>query len=161
MLHKQPIDGSLMHITIRRRVILAVAALVALAAALFALESTHATVANGAGLKPALNGSGENLYNGKRGGTLTVYDSEDFEHLDPGESYFAIDYEAMYATQMTLYHYLPNTGSKLSPYLASGPPIASNHGLTLTVHIRPNVRFSPPVNRAVTSADVAYAIDRG
>ncbi len=24
----------------------------------------------------------------KRGGTLTVYTSEDFEHLDPGESYF-------------------------------------------------------------------------
>jgi peptide/nickel transport system substrate-binding protein len=162
MLHKQPNDGSLMHISIRRRALLAVAALVAAAATLFALETSRATtIANGAGLKPALTGAGENLYNGKRGGTLTVYDSEDFEHLDPGESYFAIDYEAMYATQMTLYHYLPNTGSKLSPYLATGMPVVSNHGLTLTVHIRPNVRFSPPVNRAVTSADVAYAIERG
>ena len=34
-------------------------------------------------------------------------------------------------------------------------------GRTLTVHIRTNVHFSPPVNRAVTSADVAYAIERG
>jgi peptide/nickel transport system substrate-binding protein len=151
-----------MHISLRRRTIVAVAALVALAAALFAFEAGKSTgVANGAGLKPALSGSGENLYNGKRGGTLTVYDSEDFEHLDPGESYFAIDYEVMYATQMTLYHYLPNTGSKLSPYLASGMPIVTNGGKTITVHIRPNVKFSPPVSRDVTSADVAYAIERG
>jgi peptide/nickel transport system substrate-binding protein len=31
----------------------------------------------------------------------------------------------------------------------------------VTVHIRANVHFSPPVNRAVTSADIAYAIERG
>src|SRR5579862_8915788 len=143
MLHKQPIDGSLMHITIRRRVILAVAALVALAAALFALESTHATVANGAGLKPALNGSGENLYNGKRGGTLTVYDSEDFEHLDPGEAYFSLDYQVMYAVQMPLFEYLPNNTTTASPMLASGPAVVTNGGKTVTVHIKPNVHFSP------------------
>src|SRR5579862_8475256 len=162
MLHTQPDDGSLMHISLRRRAIVAVAALVALAAALFAFEAGQSTnVANGAGLKPALNGAGENLYNGKRGGTLTVYSSEDFEHLDPGEAYFSIDYEVMYATQMTLYHYLPNTGTTLSPYLATGMPIVTNGGKTITVHIRPNVKFSPPVNRDVTSADVAYAIERG
>ncbi|MGH2851565.1 MAG: ABC transporter substrate-binding protein [Solirubrobacteraceae bacterium] len=154
-----------MHITIRRRVVLAVAALVALAAALFALESSHATVANGAGLKPALNGSGENLYNGKKGGTLTVYDSEDFEHLDPGEAYFSLDYEVMYATQRPLFRYLPNTGSKLSPDLATVVPTTANGGIkdggkVITVHIRTGVDFSPPVNRAVTSADVAYAIER-
>ena len=34
-------------------------------------------------------------------------------------------------------------------------------GKTVTVHIQPNVKFSPPVNRVVTSADVAYAIERG
>ena len=31
----------------------------------------------------------------------------------------------------------------------------------MTVHIRHGVKFSPPVNREVTSADVAYAIERG
>jgi len=162
MLRKQPNDGSPMQISIRRRAIVAVAALAALAATLFALESSQAPgIANGAGLKPALNGSGENLYNGKRGGVLTSYTSEDFAHLDPGEAYFAIDYEVMYATQLTLYHYLPNTESTLSPNLASGMPIVSGGGKTITVHIKSNVRFSPPVNRAVTSADVAYAIERG
>ena len=29
------------------------------------------------------------------------------------------------------------------------------------MHIRKGVHFSPPVNREVTSADVAYAIERG
>ncbi len=33
-------------------------------------------------------------------------------------------------------------------------------GKTVTIHIHPGVHFSPPVNREVTSADVAYAIER-
>jgi peptide/nickel transport system substrate-binding protein len=32
---------------------------------------------------------------------------------------------------------------------------------TVTVHLREGVNFSPPVNREVTSEDVAYAIERG
>src|ERR1035441_8107965 len=94
---------------IRRRAIAGLAALFAVAAALFAIASSQtATPATGAALKPAQSGSGESLTNGKKGGTLTVYDSEDFEHLDPGEAYFALDYEIMYATQMPLFEYLPN-----------------------------------------------------
>jgi peptide/nickel transport system substrate-binding protein len=152
----------MMNTSIRRRGFAALVALFAAAAALFAIASSNsATVANGAGLKPAQSGSGENLTNGKRGGTLTVYDSEDFEHLDPGESYFALDYEVMYATQMPLFEYLPNNTTVAAPMLASGPAIVSDGGKTVTVHIKPDVHFSPPVNRAVTSADVAYAIERG
>jgi peptide/nickel transport system substrate-binding protein len=152
----------MMNTSIRRRALATVLVLFAAAAALFAYASSHSTtVANGAGLAPAQTGSGENLYNGKRGGTLTVYDSEDFEHLDPGEAYFALDYEIMYATQMPLYEYLPNTSTTLSPMLASGMPIVTDGGKTVTVHIKDDVHFSPPVNRLVTSADVAYAIERG
>jgi peptide/nickel transport system substrate-binding protein len=102
----------------------------------------------------------------KRGGTLTVYSSEDFEHLDPGESYFTQDYGVDYATQRPLFSYKPNTTDVLSPDLASVMPTAANGGITdggktVTVHIRQHVFFSPPVNREVTSADVAYAIERG
>jgi peptide/nickel transport system substrate-binding protein len=137
-------------------------ALLGAAALWFAFESSHSTtVATGAGLKPAQTGAGETLTNGKRGGTLTVYDSEDFLHLDPGEAYFDLDYEVMYATQMPLFEYLPNNTQVAAPMLASGPAVVSNGGKTVTVHIKPNVHFSPPVNRAVTSADVAYAIERG
>jgi peptide/nickel transport system substrate-binding protein len=112
-------------------------------------------------LKPGESPTTQQLFNGKKGGTLQVYDQEDFEHLDPGQSYFAIDYEAIYATQRPLYSYMPNNEDTASPDLASGQPIVTNGGKTVTVHIKPNVYFSPPVNRAVTSADVAYAIERG
>src|SRR5215831_5895908 len=51
----------------------------------------------------------------KRGGTLTVYSSEDFEHLDPGESYFTQDYGVDYVSQRPLFSYKPNTTETLSP----------------------------------------------
>lgn len=112
-------------------------------------------------LKPALDGSGQVLNNGKMGGTLNVFQHEDFEHLDPGESYFSLDYDVLYPTQAALYMFAPNSSTQIIPYLASGMPILSDGGKTVTVHIKSNVHFSPPVNRAVTSADVAYAIERG
>ena len=117
-------------------------------------------------LKAGENPVGQNLYNGKKGGTLTVYSSEDFEHLDPGESYFELDYAVMYATQRPLFSYPPNSTQTLAPDLATAVPTLANGGITdggktITVHIQPNVKFSPPVNRTVTSKDVAYAIERG
>jgi peptide/nickel transport system substrate-binding protein len=101
----------------------------------------------------------------KRGGTLTVYSSEDFEHLDPGESYFVQDYGVDYQTQRPLFSYMPNTADTVSPDLATVIPTTANGGITnggktVTVHIKQGVYFSPPVNREVTSADVAYAIER-
>jgi peptide/nickel transport system substrate-binding protein len=102
----------------------------------------------------------ESQSGGRRGGTLTVLNHEDFERIDPGEAYFSIDYEAMYATQRPLYSYKPDTFTTTTPDMASGPPEVSSDGRTITVHIRHGVHFSPPVNREVTSADVAYAIER-
>ena len=112
-------------------------------------------------LRPALNGSGENLSGGKRGGTLTVYSHTDFGTLDPGEGYSTIDEELAIATQRPLFSYLPNHTQTLSPDLASAPAAISSDGRTVTVHIRQGIHFSPPVNREVTSADVAFAIERG
>jgi peptide/nickel transport system substrate-binding protein len=116
-------------------------------------------------LKAGENPAGQTLTGGKKGGNLTVYSSEDFEHLDPGESYFTQDYGVDYATQRPLFSYKPNTSTTLSPDLATEVPTTSNGGITdggktVTVHIRSGVFFSPPVNREVTSADVAYAIER-
>ncbi len=92
---------------------------------------------------------------------LTVYEEEDFENLDPGGSYSDQDYTVMSATQRPLYSYPPNTATKLEPDVAAGPPIVSDGGKTVTVHIKRHIYFSPPVNREVTSGDVAYAIERG
>ncbi|HEX4438099.1 MAG TPA: ABC transporter substrate-binding protein [Solirubrobacteraceae bacterium] len=102
----------------------------------------------------------EPLTGGKRGGTLHVLDETDFERIDPGMAYYGLDYQVIYSTQRPLYSRTPNS-SEPSPDLASGPPVISSDGKTVTVKIRSGVHFSPPVNREVTSADVAYAIDRG
>lgn len=103
----------------------------------------------------------QSLTGGKKGGTLTVLNSTDFEHIDPGQSYYSIDYEAVYATNRPLYSYKPNTFKEATPDLAEGQPEISADKKTVVVHIRKGVHFGPPVNREVTSADVAYAIDRG
>jgi peptide/nickel transport system substrate-binding protein len=102
----------------------------------------------------------------KRGGTLTVYTSTGFSALDPGRSHVSLDYGIDVATQRPLFSYLPNTENGLSPDLATAIPTVANGGVTdggrtITVHIRKGVYFSPPVDREVTSADVAYAIERG
>ena len=121
----------------------------------------------GVPLKAGENPATETLNpNGKKGGTLTSYSSEDFLHLDPGAAYFTQDYTAVYPTQRTLLIYPPNSSTQLAPNLATEVPSTANGGITdggktITVHIQHGVKFSPPVNREVTSADVAYAIDRG
>jgi peptide/nickel transport system substrate-binding protein len=102
----------------------------------------------------------QSLTGGKQGGTLTVLNHEDFEHIDPGAAYFSIDYEAVYAVQRPLYSYKPNTFSEIQPDLAEKPAEVTEGGKLVTVHIHHGVHFSPPVNREVTSADVAYALNR-
>ncbi len=98
---------------------------------------------------------------GHRGGTLTILTSQDVASLDPGSAYASLDLNVLAATQRTLYAYKPTDPTNISPDLAAGPPQISPDGKTLTVKIRSGVRFSPPVNREVTSRDVAYAIERG
>jgi peptide/nickel transport system substrate-binding protein len=96
----------------------------------------------------------------KKGGTLRVQSAESFEHLDPGQSYFQLDYGAVYAVQRPLFAFKPDNPTDAQPDLASGPADVSADGKTVTVHIKPDVKYSPPVNRAATSADVKYAIER-
>jgi peptide/nickel transport system substrate-binding protein len=97
----------------------------------------------------------------RRGGTLVARTLEDLHSLDPGNSYFELEYPIIYATQRPLYSVLPGAAERLMPDLAAGPPAISDYGMTVTVRIRRGIRFSPPVDREVTSADVAYAIERG
>ena len=112
-------------------------------------------------LKAGENPAGQKLYGKHRGGTLTVYDHEDFERFDPAEAYGGEDYTVLYAVERPLYSYPPNTADKLTPDVAAGAPAISDGGKTMTVTIKPHIYFSPPVNREVTAADVAYAIERG
>jgi peptide/nickel transport system substrate-binding protein len=112
-------------------------------------------------LRPAFDGSGEDLVGGQKGGTLTVLDNEDFEHLDPGQTYFSLDYEVIYAVDRPLYRFRPDSTARLMPDMAASMPTISDGGRTVTVKLRSGVHYSPPVNREVTAADVKYAIERG
>jgi peptide/nickel transport system substrate-binding protein len=97
---------------------------------------------------------------GKKGGTITVLSNGDIDHLDPGAAYYQFTYAITYVTQRPLLAYKPNS-IQPTPDLATSMPTVSNGGKTVTVHIRKGIKFSPPVNREVTSADVKYAIERG
>ena len=97
---------------------------------------------------------------GKKGGTLTVLQEGDFEHLDPGIAYYSVDYMVVFSTQRPLYSNKPNTASQASPDLAASAPEISSDNKQITVHLREGVKFSPPVNREVTAEDVAYAFQR-
>jgi peptide/nickel transport system substrate-binding protein len=93
------------------------------------------------------------------GGTLNLISNAAWIHLDPGASYFQIDYLVVYATQTPLYTFTPTSDTPV-PLLASGPPKISSGGKTVTVTIKSGWKFSPPVNRVITSEDVAWAFER-
>ncbi len=98
---------------------------------------------------------------GKQGGKLTMLWTDDVDNIDPGITYYQMGYMVGYATQRPLYSWKPDDGQTPVPDLAESDPEISEDGRTVTVKIRTGVRFSPPVDREVTSADVKYAIERG
>ena len=57
-------------------------------------------------------------------------------------------------------HVAGAAGTRLMPDLAERVPAPTNGGRTYTFTLRRGVRFGPPVNRAITSADVRYALER-
>ncbi|MEA2472311.1 MAG: peptide/nickel transport system substrate-binding protein [Thermoleophilaceae bacterium] len=96
----------------------------------------------------------------KKGGTLTVIATDDIQYMDPGAQYYQFDYMVLAQPgQRALYGWKAG-GTKPVPDLATSMPQVSDGGRTIKITLRKGVKFSPPVNRAVTSADVKYAIER-
>jgi peptide/nickel transport system substrate-binding protein len=100
------------------------------------------------------------IASGQKGGTLTQLGSTDVDFLDPGHSYYTAGFQVIYATNRTLYSFKPEDGVNPVPDLAASAPEISADKKTVTVKLRTGVKFGPPVNRAVTSKDVKYAIER-
>jgi len=98
----------------------------------------------------------------KMGGTAIVLESAGgVDSLDPGYWYYQTDYEDLdQTTQRSLYGFGPSdTGPR--PDLATGMPVLSDGGKTLTIHIRPNIHYSAPLSsQTVTTADIKYAMER-
>jgi peptide/nickel transport system substrate-binding protein len=110
--------------------------------------------------EPAQQGD-EAQQEAKKGGDLTMLYAADVDNIDPGITYYQYGFPVAYATQRPLYSYKPDDAINPEPDLAEGPPQISEDGQTVTITIRTGVKFSPPVDREVTSADVKYAIERG
>jgi len=96
----------------------------------------------------------------KKGGDLSVLYAGDVDNIDPGITYYQYGFLVTYATQRPLYSFKPDDAINPEPDLAEGAPEISEDGKTLTIKIRTGVKFSPPVDREVTTADVKYAIER-
>jgi peptide/nickel transport system substrate-binding protein len=98
---------------------------------------------------------------GQKGGTLTMLTNGDVDDaLDPGYSYYQLDFIYDYAMHRPVISYKPNDTTKASPDLGSEYPTVSKDGKTVTIKLKKGIKFSPPVNREVTAADVKYALER-
>ena len=104
----------------------------------------------------------------KAGGTLNVGWENNFadmsDSFDPTGEYlgdaWGILSGLMVRNLVSYKHVAGAAGNVLVPDIATSVPKATNGGKTYTFHLKPNIKFSPPVNRAVTSADFVTALDR-
>ncbi|MEA2313300.1 MAG: peptide/nickel transport system substrate-binding protein [Solirubrobacteraceae bacterium] len=97
---------------------------------------------------------------GKQGGKLTYLAAADVDYIDPGQTYYTFGYQVLYATNRPLYSFAPGDTSKPHADLAEGDPQISADKKTITVKIKPNIKYGPPVNRVVKTADIKYAFER-
>jgi len=110
--------------------------------------------------------SGAAAGSGARGGTYRV-ETTDFgfsNNFDPTGEY-TTDAWGIYRGLLirTLVGYRMTAGvagNQLVPDLATTVPTPTDGGLTWTFTLKSGVRFSPPVNRAVTSHDIVTAFER-
>src|SRR5271156_5720862 len=96
-----------------------------------------------------------------KGGTLTMDVRGTPDSFDPGNTYYAwvLDFDHLYTMPLFGYKSCPgNCGLTLVPDLATSMGTTSDHGLTWTVQIQPDVKFEN--GTVVTAADVKYAIER-
>jgi peptide/nickel transport system substrate-binding protein len=108
---------------------------------------------------------GGNQATPQKGGVLRTAQS-DFgftNGFDPTGEYVAsaIDlYGAMERTLMGYKHVADAAGNELVPDLAEAAPEISSDGLKYTFKLKSGVKWAPPLDRDVTSKDVAYAFQR-
>jgi peptide/nickel transport system substrate-binding protein len=115
---------------------------------------------SGSGSSGGGNAAQQETGGGKTGGVLRQLGASDVDYLDPGHTYYTGGYQVAYATQRALYSFKPDSATEPVPDLAADKPQISEDLKKVTVKIKPGVKFSPPVNREVTSKDIKYAFER-
>jgi peptide/nickel transport system substrate-binding protein len=141
-------------------------ALAAVAAGLSVLSACSG--GSGGGSSPTPSASGYNAAltsvtnpSTHKGGTLRMALTNTGDSTDPGNTYYAFnwDFSRLYARPLLTYNPVPGAdGLKLVPDLATGLGQQSADGLTWTYHIRSGLKFEN--GEPITSKDVKYAVER-
>ena len=104
--------------------------------------------------------AGQKIPQGKTGGELTVLSAGDVDYMDPGQMYYTFGYMIGYSVNRALYSFKPDNAEKPVPDIAAADPVISKDLKTITIKIKRGIKFSPPVNREVTTKDIKYAMER-
>lgn len=154
------------------RIVVLVAALLAVTALAAGCGSKKKAATNSTTTTPATTStaSASTSYdNGpsKKGGVYRLGYESSFgwtDNFDPTGEYLGTAwgiYVNLLMRPLIGYKHLPGAaGNELIGDLATSVPTPTDGGLTYTYKLRTGVKFGPPVNRAVTSKDIAYALDR-
>jgi peptide/nickel transport system substrate-binding protein len=151
------------------------------AAMIFAALLALAVLAAGCGSKKSSNGTSTTSSSGstasasksfdngspEKGGIYRVGWEQSFgftNNFDPTGEYLGNAwglYVNLLMRPLIGYKHQPGAaGNELIGDLATDVPQPTDNGLTYTYKLRDGIKFGPPVNRAVTSKDVAYAMNR-
>jgi peptide/nickel transport system substrate-binding protein len=108
---------------------------------------------------------GDQQATAERGGVLrtAISDFGFTNGFDPTGEYVAIAftlYGGLTRTLMATKHIADAPGNEIFPDLAAAEPEISSDGLTYTFKLKPDLRWAPPLERTITSKDVAYAFQR-
>lgn len=129
-----------------------------------ALSLASALVVVAAAVVAAAPVSGGTNASPVKGGTLRITNGDDVDFLDTADAYSPVAWALERAYARTLYAYQSSTDAKVAgtpaPDLAAGPPKITGNGTVYTFTLKKNVRWSPPVNRAVKAQDFVYALQR-
>jgi peptide/nickel transport system substrate-binding protein len=139
----------------------------ALALAVMALAGLSGTASSTAAPRAQNPFEGPTGGQGHRGGTYTEGWDTSFsftDNLDPTGEYlgdaWGILSNLMVRTLVSYRHTEGPAGDVPVPDLATALPKPTNGGKTYTFHLKSGIKFGPPVNRAITSKDIKYALER-
>jgi peptide/nickel transport system substrate-binding protein len=103
----------------------------------------------------------------KVGGTYRVGWEAEFgwtDAFDPTGEYlgnaWALYSNLLVRTVVGYNHVAGAAGNKIVADLATSVPQPTNGGKTYTFHLKSGIKFAPPVNREITSKDIAFALNR-
>ncbi|MEV0719862.1 ABC transporter substrate-binding protein [Asanoa sp. NPDC050611] len=97
----------------------------------------------------------------KKGGTLKMAISSDWDSVDPGDTYYGLSWNLarLYTRSLTMFKVGPGkTSSELTGDLAEGLGVPSDGGKTWTYKLRQGLKFED--GTPITSKDVEYGVSR-